>query len=68
MDGKDRGLICALCRNLPGGTEGNHEKPQVRIADVLVEIRTDHLPNTGQERYHYDNPFGSTNHIQSSYI
>jgi hypothetical protein len=40
LEGSGHGLI-----DLPGGTEENHENP-VRIADVPVEILTEHLPDT----------------------
>lgn len=44
MDGRnlgrrDGGLIDALSRNLPVGTEEIH----VNVASVLIEIRSDHL-------------------------
>jgi hypothetical protein len=41
--------------HFPGGTDKNHE---IRIADVLEEIRTLHLPDTSLERYHQTNLFG----------
>jgi hypothetical protein len=36
--------------HLPGGSEENHEN-YVKIADVLSEIRTEHLTDTILERY-----------------
>jgi hypothetical protein len=33
-------------------------KTSVRISGVLTAIRTEHLPKTNAERYHYANPFG----------
>jgi hypothetical protein len=35
--------------NLVGGTEGDHEKPSVRMASVLAEIRNERSPNAGRE-------------------
>jgi hypothetical protein len=48
-------ITTALFRVLPGGTDKNHEK-SVRIPSVPAEIRTEHLPNMGLERYRYVNP------------
>jgi hypothetical protein len=59
MNGKDLEGMCSslieeISRHLLGRTEKNYEKPQ----DALTEIRTEHLPNTNQERYRYAIPFG----------
>jgi hypothetical protein len=35
------------------------QKTSVSLAGVPVEIRTEHVPNTGQQRYLYCNPFTS---------
>jgi hypothetical protein len=44
-----------LSRHFPGGTEIT--KSSVRIADVPVEIRTEHLKNTSLDHYPYSNPY-----------
>jgi hypothetical protein len=49
------GLFEVLCRNLRARAEENHEKPQERIACVLVEIRAQHLSNISFHRYSYAN-------------
>jgi hypothetical protein len=41
---------------LPRVTEGNHEKFQSGLGDVLTEIQTEHLLNTSLELYRYVNP------------
>jgi hypothetical protein len=56
LEGRGRGLVEVLSRHLPAGTEGNRE--DLTIADVLIEIRNDHLRNTGLDRYRYANLFG----------
>jgi hypothetical protein len=45
-------------QNYPGWTQKYHTSTSVRIASVRVDIRTDDLPNTSHERYHYANPSG----------
>jgi hypothetical protein len=57
LEGSGRCLIEVLSRYLSGWIEDNCEEP-VRIADVLTEIRTEHLPNTSPERYPYTSLFG----------
>jgi hypothetical protein len=53
LEGSGCGLIEALSRNLPGGTEENLENPKSGQAGVQGGIRTEHLPNTRLERYRY---------------
>jgi hypothetical protein len=55
LDGGGSGLIEILQRNLPGGTENNHENHSQYSRRVPGEIRTEHLPNTSQEPYRYAN-------------
>jgi hypothetical protein len=50
LEGGGSSLIEALSRHLPGGTEGDHDKP-VRIACVPAEIRNYCLRSTGLEIY-----------------
>jgi myo-inositol-1-phosphate synthase len=51
LDGSGRGLIEALFRHLPVEKEENEEK-SVKIVGVLIEIRTQNLPNTSlADRY-----------------
>jgi hypothetical protein len=54
MEGSDRGLFQVLSLRLPEGVR----KTEVRIVGILVEIRTEDLPNTSHERYRYTNMFG----------
>jgi hypothetical protein len=56
VEGSGRGLIEALFRHLPGGTEKMHEESQ----DSVIEIRTEHLPIASQELYSCANLFGLT--------
>jgi hypothetical protein len=45
-------ILDVLSKYLHRGTEGNQEKPQsVRVAGVLAEIRTEHVPNKRLEIY-----------------
>jgi hypothetical protein len=46
--GSSHDLLGVLSWHFYGGTEENHEK-SVRIARVLAEIRTKHLPHTSQQ-------------------
>jgi hypothetical protein len=39
-----------------GGSEENHERSQVRIGGVMVEIWTEHPLSTNEERYQLANP------------
>jgi len=43
-------LFRVLFWNLLEGTEGNHDKP-VRIVSIPIEIRKQHLQNTSQKYY-----------------
>jgi hypothetical protein len=54
---KPHGLMKALAEHLPGGTEENHKKMTVGIASIPAEIRTEHLLNMCQEKFHYIIPF-----------
>jgi hypothetical protein len=40
------GLIKAVCWHLPGGTDENHKKSQIRITDDPAKIRNRDLLNT----------------------
>jgi hypothetical protein len=56
VDGKDLersclGLIEVIYWHLPERTEENHE-------NLLIEIRTEHFPNTRLDHYHYTSLFG----------
>jgi hypothetical protein len=44
-----------LFQHLSRRTEENHLYVSVRITSVIVEIRTDHLPNTRLKHYPYTN-------------
>jgi hypothetical protein len=59
-------------QNLPGGPEEYHQKPQIRIAGVTTEVRTDHLSNTRLERYRYTNQLGGIlfkkNHVYTKMV
>jgi hypothetical protein len=48
LEGFSPGLIRVLSQRLPGGAEENDEN-LVRIAGVLIEIRTDNFPNINSE-------------------
>jgi hypothetical protein len=52
------GLLEVLKRNLLGGTEEYHEKPQFGIAGFPVEIQTECRSNTSQDRYSCVSPLG----------
>jgi hypothetical protein len=51
LEGNGRGLVGALSWDLHGGIEETHENPQVRTADILAEIQTEHLPNASLDHY-----------------
>jgi hypothetical protein len=59
LEGSGRGLMELLSRNLPAGTEENHDKPVVLVG-VSSNIRTKCLPNTSPECYHFAIPLGSS--------
>jgi hypothetical protein len=40
-----------LSVRFPRGTEEIHEETQLRIVDILADIRTCQLPNTSKNRY-----------------
>jgi hypothetical protein len=55
LEGSDRDLTEVLFRHfLRGVTEQNQENPAT-VADVLDEIRTDHLPNGSHKAHRYAN-------------
>jgi hypothetical protein len=56
LEGSGHGLIEVLFRNLPGGTEENHEN--LRIAGVSDYIPTEHSLNVNLELYPETSPFG----------
>jgi hypothetical protein len=49
MDWKGCGEEAVLSRNLPGGTEENHQKDSVKIAGLWADIWTCDLPHMKQE-------------------
>jgi hypothetical protein len=51
-------LIKILSRNFPGETRENSKS--VRITDGPAEVRTEHLPNTNEDRYRQANMLGHT--------
>jgi hypothetical protein len=55
LEGCGYGLIEAY-QHLLGGTEQNHNKNFVKVADVMAEVRTENLMDMGIERYSYGNP------------
>jgi hypothetical protein len=57
LEGSGRDLMRVLSLQFPRGTEENHGK-FVRIVNVPAETRSEHLPNTSQERYPCANPLG----------
>jgi hypothetical protein len=56
MEENCRGLIEAFSRNFAGGT--NKTTEDLRIADIPVEIRTEHFSNISLVPYHQANPLG----------
>jgi hypothetical protein len=57
MEGRGRVLFQILPPRLPEGVR----KSEVRIIGILVEIRTEDLPDTSHERYRCTNMFGWDN-------
>jgi hypothetical protein len=53
---------------LLGVSAANHGKSQSKMAGVSAEIRTEHLPNYGLQRYRCAAPFGRFLPIQYSHI
>jgi hypothetical protein len=51
MEGITPGLIQLLYRHLRGETEENRKVPEVRLAAVPAENRTEQFPNTSPECY-----------------
>jgi hypothetical protein len=48
-----RGLIGILFLNLPGGTEGNHEKNAIKLADASADSRIEQPTNGRLERFFF---------------
>jgi hypothetical protein len=46
LEGSVYGLVDILSRTFLGRNKESHEKPQVKIASVPVEIQTEYLPKT----------------------
>jgi hypothetical protein len=49
LEGRGRELTEVLSRHLPGGTEGNREKPVMK-ASAPAKIQTKHLLNRSLQR------------------
>jgi hypothetical protein len=54
MSLKGLGLFEVISSYLPGGAEETHES--LMLGSVLADIPSEHLPNTGTERYRLANP------------
>jgi hypothetical protein len=58
LEGNSRDLTEVLFQHLPGGTGRKATKILVMIAGVAVEIRTQELPDTSLDSYHYATSLG----------
>jgi hypothetical protein len=56
--GSGHDLLEVFSRHLPGWTKEKPRKILVITAGVPIEIRTQYLPNTWPEHYHYTNLLG----------
>jgi hypothetical protein len=56
FEGKYHNIIEIITQHFPGENDKKKQRTAVSIACVLAEIRTEYLPNTNLDRYHYANP------------
>jgi hypothetical protein len=63
VEGSGRDLIKVLSRSFPWKTEENHT--ELRLADVAVQIRNEHLPNISLKRHRYTTLRGFLGYISS---
>jgi hypothetical protein len=57
LEGNGPDLLEILSRNLPGGSEEDHENFPVRMADSTSEIQNEILQNTNLKRYSHTSLF-----------